>query len=117
MAADTTPTGRSDGDLGTTWNLVIPADRVQPTAEGGTPTYIDYRITLKNVSQTSTRYVAFTLATSPDANFVEFTASTAGPTVPLPRMVPAVKARVLVMCSISWKNEKCMSPASGSPSF
>jgi hypothetical protein len=27
--ADSTPTGRSDGDLGTTWNLVIPADRVR----------------------------------------------------------------------------------------
>jgi hypothetical protein len=29
-SADTTPTGRSDGDLGTTWNLRIPGSRVQP---------------------------------------------------------------------------------------
>jgi hypothetical protein len=28
--ADTVPTGRSDGDLGTTWNLRVPGSRVQP---------------------------------------------------------------------------------------
>ena len=36
-------------------------------------------------------------------------------TVPLPRMVPAVNARVRAMCAIRSKNEKCISPASGSP--
>src|SRR5690606_3542754 len=37
-------------------------------------------------------------------------------TVPLPRMVPAVKLRVLQMCSMRSKKEKCISgPASGSP--
>lgn len=67
--------------LCTTFESVVPADRVQPTAEGGTPTYIDYHLTLKNLGQTSTRYVAFALATSPDANFVEFSASMPGCTV------------------------------------
>src|SRR5690606_21666591 len=37
-------------------------------------------------------------------------------TVPLPRIVPAVKLLVLQMCSIRSKKEKCISgPASGSP--
>ena len=37
-------------------------------------------------------------------------------TVPLPRIVPAVNARVWVMCAIRSRKEKCMPvPASGSP--
>ena len=71
----------NDSKLCASFDSVVPADQVQPSAAGGTPTYIEYRATLKNVSQTSTRYVQFALATTPDANFVEFTSSMAGCTV------------------------------------
>lgn len=71
----------NDDKLCASFDAVVPADQVQPGGEGGTPTFIQYALTLSNVGQTSTRFVTFALATSPDANFVEFTSSKPGCTV------------------------------------
>lgn len=52
---------------------VLPADRLQPAGQGGTPTYAYYKIQLKNLSRRSTRYVSLSQALTPAVTVTEFT--------------------------------------------
>lgn len=69
------------GKLCVSFDAVIPPDRVQPAGEGGTPTYVDYSLTLRNLGQTSTRNVSFAMTLTPQARIAEFSASHPGCTV------------------------------------
>jgi hypothetical protein len=51
------------------FNTVLPEGPVQPSDQGGTPTYVYYTLTLTNFSKTTTRFVSLELSLSPQSEF------------------------------------------------